>query len=110
VNGIKGIEPRGESVSLRRGLSDGYERYELPLPAVVGVKEGINLPRYPSMRGRLKAKKTDVRVINAAPVRGGLRKIRLRHAPQVDSQTVILGDGPAAAPKVVDILEELRVL
>ena len=35
----------------------GEESFELDLPAVVSVKEGINLPRYPSLPGRMRAKK-----------------------------------------------------
>ena len=30
------------------------------MPAVLGVKEGINLPRYPTLKGRLASKKVDV--------------------------------------------------
>ena len=53
VNGIKGIEvdEAGSTVTARREIDGGFEVYELPLPAAVGVKEGINLPRYPTMRG-----------------------------------------------------------
>src|SRR5262249_3639154 len=32
----------------------------LPLPCVVTVKEGINLPRYPSLPGRLRAKRASI--------------------------------------------------
>ena len=62
----------------------GWEVFELPLPAVVAVREGINLPRYPSVPGRLRAKKKEiVRIVPtpqggrpdegppAAPVRAG---------------------------------------
>ena len=38
----------------------------MPLPAVVGVKEGINLPRYPSVPGRLRAKKKEIERRDAA--------------------------------------------
>ena len=60
VAGLKGITV-GDGRSppgARRG--GGWEIYELPLPAVVGVKEGINLPRYPSVPGRLRARKKEI--------------------------------------------------
>ena len=53
VNGIKGIEVDDAAVRARREIDGGFEVYELALPAALGVKEGINLPRYPTMRGRL---------------------------------------------------------
>ena len=43
-----------------RARSGGWEIFELGLPAVFTVKEGINLPRYPSVPGRMRAKKKEV--------------------------------------------------
>ena len=45
VNGIKGIElaDDGSAVSAQRESSSGFEVYHLALPAVLGVKEVINL-------------------------------------------------------------------
>src|SRR5262249_39819604 len=59
VTGIKGIEVTDGTVRARREAGGGWEVFELPLPAVIGVREGINLPRYPSLPGRLRAKKTE---------------------------------------------------
>src|SRR5260221_1233097 len=61
ANGIKGLAFHDGLVAARREApTGGWETYELPLPAVVGVKEGLNLPRYPSVPGRLRAKKKEV--------------------------------------------------
>ena len=56
VSGIKGIDVKDGSLTLRRETGTGSELYELPTPAVVAVKEGINLPRYPTLKRRLNAK------------------------------------------------------
>ena len=55
--------------SAARGAGGGWEVFELPLPAVVAVREGINLPRYPSVPGRLRAKKKEIVRIDPAPGR-----------------------------------------
>ena len=113
VNGIKGLElPEGETghIIARREVDAGFEVYELPLPACVGVKEGINLPRYPTMRGRLASKKAELHSVEAAGEPGGQKQVRLVSPPEKVSETVILGTGPDAAPAVVDLLEELGVL
>ena len=60
VNGGKGLDVADGVAQVRRESDAGREIYELPLPAVVGVKEGINLPRYPTMKGRLASKKVEV--------------------------------------------------
>jgi len=112
VNAIKGIEPDidGGVVTAKREVDGGFEVYRLPVPAVLGVKEGLNLPRYPTMKGRLASKKVGVRVIEAAAPPGGQSRMGLRQPPVQESSTVKLGDGPGAAPAVVDLFEELGLL
>ena len=110
VNGIKGIELAGGTVRLRRDTDAGQETYELPLPAVVGVKEGINLPRYPTMKGRLASKRVEIIRLDLDDAPGGQAMVRLRRPVERPSSTVILGHGPEAAPAVVDLLDELGVL
>ncbi len=110
VSGIKGIDVRDDGFRLRRDTPSGSELYEVPRPAVVAVKEGINLPRYPTLKGRLNAKKAEVRQIEQVKSGSGQTMVRLV-SPEVEiSETVILGDGADAAPAVVDLLEELQVL
>jgi electron transfer flavoprotein beta subunit len=110
VNGIKGIELIDGAVRLRRDTDAGLETYELPLPAAVGVKEGINLPRYPTMKGRLASKRVEVARVDVDESPGGQAMVRLRRPAERPSSTVILGHGPDAAPAVVDLLDELGVL
>lgn len=107
VNGAKGLEVENGIARIRRESDAGVEIYMLPIPAAVGVKEGINLPRYPTMKGRLASKKVEItrRVSNAKI--GGLKLNKLRRPPERASNTKILGTGPDAAPAVVDLFEEL---
>jgi electron transfer flavoprotein beta subunit len=110
VNGIKGIDVEGDSLRARRESDAGVEVYEVPLPAVLGVKEGINLPRYPTLKGRLASKKVEVAQMPPSGEPGGQQLITLLPAAEQVSATVILGRGPDAAPAVVDMLEEIGVL
>jgi electron transfer flavoprotein beta subunit len=110
IGGIKGIDIEEDSVVCRRETDAGFEVYHLPLPAVVAVKEGINLPRYPTLPSRLKAKKVEVAVGEPAREPGGLAMLRLVNPPEVASTTTILGHGPEAAPAVAHLLEELGLL
>jgi electron transfer flavoprotein beta subunit len=112
VNGAKALSVDDGSVHVERETEAGRERYVLPMPAVVGVKEGINLPRYPTMRGRLASKKAEIAVQAAATaaIDGALTMEMLERPPETESSTVFLGDGPDAAAAVVDVLDELGVL
>jgi electron transfer flavoprotein beta subunit len=110
VTGIKGIEVRDGTALARREAGGGWEVFELPLPAVIAVREGINLPRYLSLPGRLRAKKTEIERISPERRAGGLAKIRLA-LPVEEAKTVeILGDGAGAAPRVVEMLRDLGLV
>jgi electron transfer flavoprotein beta subunit len=110
VNGGKGLTVEDGIAHVQRESDAGRETYELPLPAVIGVKEGITLPRYPTMKGRLASKKADVATIAPVGDEGGLHKVALRRPVEQRSETIILGAGPEAAPAVVDVLVEIGVL
>jgi electron transfer flavoprotein beta subunit len=115
ATGIKGLTLGSASVVARReAAGGGWESFELPLPAVVAVKEGINLPRYPSVPGRLRAKRKEVeRVVPARPAAGvpvGPEKIVLRVPEEEGAVVEVLGRGPDAAPAVVEMLVRIGVL
>ncbi|HEX9926042.1 MAG TPA: hypothetical protein VGD99_25525, partial [Anaerolineae bacterium] len=73
-------------------------------------KEGINLPRYPSLPGRLKAKKKAIPHLGPERTEDGLKKIRLKVPKEQAGGAEILGEGPQAAPKIVEILKKVGVL
>ena len=110
VNGIKGIDVEGDTIRARRESEAGVEVYHVAMPCVLGVKEGINLPRYPTLKGRLASKKVEVAQIAPQGAPGGQQMVTLRQAAEQVSQTITLGNGPDAAPAVVDLLEELGLL
>ena len=91
-------------------VQGGFEVYELPRPAVLGIKEGLNLPRYPTMKGRLASKKVELNSISASAAEGGQVRVKLHRPEETVSETVILGTGAEAAAAVVDVLDELGVL
>ncbi len=110
VNGAKGIEVGAGEATVHRPVDAGAEVYRIPLPAVVGVREGINLPRYPTLKGRLASKKAEIGRIDSRPEPGGQRLVRLEQPVEKVEETVVLGSGPDAAPALVDVLAELGVL
>jgi len=110
VTGIKALEVRERSAVAKREASDGWEVYEVGLPAVFTVKEGINLPRYPSVPGRLKAKRKPVERVMPERRGGGLEMVELKLPEEKVGGVEILGSGPEAAPAVVELLRRIGVL
>ena len=88
----------------------GQDTYELPLPAVLTVLEGGVEPRYPTVSGRMKAKKVAIEEREPALAeRVGAQRVRLTLPPPVPSQVQVLGEGPSAADAVVKLLVDLGV-
>ncbi len=110
ISGVKSLEIHDGVATARREFGGGWEVFEVPLPAVVAVREGINLPRYPSVPGRLRAKKKEIERSVPEPRRGGPDKVRLRLPAESEGRVEILGAGAEAAPAVVDMLERIGVL
>jgi electron transfer flavoprotein beta subunit len=110
VTGVKELEIKNGTAIAKREAAGGREIFEVPLPAVLTVKEGINLPRYPSMPGRLKAKKKVVENVRPQWNDGGLEKVRLKLPPEAEHQVEVLGKGPEAAPAVVEVFRKLGIL
>ena len=110
VTGIKNLEIDRGGARARREYRGSAEVFDLPLPAVISVKEGINLPRYPSLPGRLRAKRAAIETLRPPWSAEGLRKDGLRVPAQERTQAQVLGSGAEAVPALVRLLEELGVL
>jgi electron transfer flavoprotein beta subunit len=121
ATGIKAITVADDGASLcaARTYRGVLETFALPLPCVVTVKEGINLPRYPSLPGRLRAKRAAIRRVPAGAVgvaasgtvvSGDFTTTRLRVPDAPKQQATVLGHGPDAVPALVAVLTEIGVL
>lgn len=113
VTGIKSLDVEEGTAIAKREISGGEEVYEIDLPAVVAVKEGINEPRYASMRAKMQARNQDVPSLepDGAAGPGTFEKVRLEAPETAESEAEILGEGPDAVDEVVEILDsEVEVL
>jgi electron transfer flavoprotein beta subunit len=110
LTGIKRLELSGDTIRATREYRGALELFEVALPAVVTVKEGINLPRYPSLPGRLRAKRAEITVLRPRWQADGLRKQGLRVPAGSARRAEILGHGAAAVPALLDVLSEFGVL
>jgi len=84
VTGVRSFSVEGDRVAAVGDGPDGVEHFEVPLPAVLTVKEGGITPRYPSLPGRLKAKKAPVEnaPVEKAPVENApVEKAPVENAP-----------------------------
>ena len=109
VTSISTVEVDGDHAVARAQGQNGPEIYEVPLPAVVAVMEGGVSPRYPTLKGRMKAKKVAVERIPTSMEPIGTGRLKLMLPPAAPSEVAILGEGPETASAVVDLLVKLGV-
>ena len=109
VTGLKKIEISDGRARVERDAGGPRDVYEVPLPAVLTVLEGLNLPRYPSVPGRLRAKSKPVAVVEPERPESKLEKLRLVVPEGQGKQAEILGHGADAAPKIVEVMLQLGV-
>jgi electron transfer flavoprotein beta subunit len=108
----------GGAVRGRRQTEFGYDVIRAPLPAVVGVSDAINEPRYPSLKGIMGAKKKPQDSASVAELGldagsvgvggSGTTLLELREPPPRGESRRIEGDG--AAEQIADFLAEKRLL
>jgi electron transfer flavoprotein beta subunit len=109
VTGLKKIEIGDSRARVERDVGGSRDVYEVPLPAVLTVLEGLNLPRYPSVPGRLRAKSKPLAVVEPVRPESKLEKLRLVVPEGQGKQAEVLGNGAEAAPRVVEVMLQLGV-
>jgi electron transfer flavoprotein beta subunit len=110
VSAISSLEIVDGKGKAKRELEGAQELVEFSLPAVLTVDEGLNTARYPSLKGIMAAKKKplEVKPVELANAQVKVRKLEL---PPERSAGRIVGEGVAAVPELVRLLQtEAKVL
>ena len=66
---------------VERMMDDGFDVVQLPLPALLTVVKDINEPRVPSLKGKMKAKKAEIKMLTAADIQAEEECIGLAGSP-----------------------------
>ena len=110
VTGLKKVTVEGAAVRCEQEVEGGRDVYVVPLPAVLTVKEGLNLPRYPSVPGKMRARSKPVAVLQPERPEPRLELVQLAVPAGQGRRAEPLGAGAAAAPAVVELLRKAGVL
>lgn len=110
VTGLKKVTLDGSSVRCEQEVEGGRDVYVVPMPAVLTVKEGLNLPRYPSVPGKMRARNKPVAVSTPSRPAPRLELVSLAVPAGQGRRAESLGTGAAAAPAVVELLRKAGVL
>jgi electron transfer flavoprotein beta subunit len=108
ISWVTTIEVAGEQLSFERDTEDGKQGVTAVTPLVVLTAEGLNEPRYPSLKGIMAAKKKPIETMTAlsVPVAAGISWTEPL-APSKSASGVVVQDKPAAEA-VAELVEWLR--
>lgn len=104
------LEIEGDKVKAEREIDGGHEIVECSLPAIIGAQRGLNEPRYPSLKGIMRAKKIQ---IEERPVTLETEQLKVASYdyPPPKEPGKIVGDSADAVPELLCLLrEEAKVL
>jgi electron transfer flavoprotein beta subunit len=106
-------------VTCKRQTEFGYDVIEAPTPAVVAVSDAINVPRYPSLKGIMGAKKKPQETIALAEIgldsaevgaEGSRTEVLALTDPPARADSRKIEDDGNAAEQIVAFLAEKRLI
>jgi len=110
VSAVFRLSIEGGKGTAGRTLEGGTETIQFPLPAVLTIDEGLNTPRLPNLKGIMAAKK---KPLESRPAQLGESRVRVTkiELPADRPPGRILGEGVAAVPELIKVLQnEAKVL
>ena len=109
-----------ETMTVERPIEDSYETVETPLPCLITVTKEINVPRLPSFRRKIQARKMPVTVWEAPDLKGETRRfgldgsptrvIKVFPPPPRPGGETLMGDAKDQAKALIQKLKERRIL
>lgn len=113
---VKNIEEiRDDYIRAQRLMDEGYDVVESSLPVLLTVVKELNTPRLPSLKGKMAAKKVEIKKIEASDInadedrvglRGSPTQVKNIFAPKVKTDRMMF-EG-SAEEQVDKLLQELR--
>lgn len=116
---VSKLDAEDTKATVRRQTDKGYEVISASLPAVVSVLKGINEPRYPSLKGIMQAKRTQIDVwslgdigVDAGEVgtAGAKEKVLSYVATQSRQAGKVIKDDGSASVIIADFLVASKCL
>jgi electron transfer flavoprotein beta subunit len=105
-----------EKARMERLMEEGYEIIDTPLPCLITVVKEINEPRLPSFKGKLAAKKAEIKKLTVQDLKvdkeslgldgSPTRVIKVFTPPPRKGGEVLEGEPAETAAKLADLLKD----
>lgn len=120
VTYVKKTEEIKEGMArFERMTEEGFEVIETPLPCLITVVKEINIPRLPSLRGKIRAKQAPVVTLTAKDIDANPDQLGLKGSPTVVRKIftppkrtggqILQGDTSEVVSKLVEALKDVVI-
>ena len=113
-------EVRNDYIRVQRLMDEGYDIVESSIPVLLTVVKELNEPRMPSLKGKMAAKKAEIKKMSAAQIeaeqnnlglKGSPTQVKNIFAPQAKSEKMMLEGTPEEqADALIQKLREIKCL
>ncbi len=104
------MEINGDKITVEREVEGGHEILEMNMPAIIGAQRGLNEPRYPALKGIMRAKKIQIEE-REIPLDDEKLTVESYMYPPPKNPGKIVGDSADAVPELLRLLhEEAKVI
>ncbi|MCL4476015.1 MAG: electron transfer flavoprotein subunit beta/FixA family protein, partial [Nitrospirae bacterium] len=79
IRKIEDIKP--DSIRVQRLMDEGYDIVESPIPVLLTVVKELNEPRLPSLKGKMAARKAEIKKWTSSDIEADEDKIGLKGSP-----------------------------
>lgn len=121
VTYVSKLEVEGDTARVEREHEDGYDVIEVKLPVLLSVVKSINEPRFPTVKGRMKANRTEIAVWTATDLdvdpeklgfKGSPTQVRKTFTPPQRSNGVVIQKATAreAVAELIQKLSDAKIV
>ncbi len=118
---VKAIdEVSTERIRVKRMMEEGYDIVESPIPVLVTVVKEINEPRLPSLKGKMRAKKAEIKRLgfdaletdeHLVGLKGSPTQVKDIFAPEMKKDRKVLKGSPEEiVEQLIGVLKEMKCL
>lgn len=110
VTVVTKLSVENDKVIAEREVEGGTEIIESSLPCIITAQKGLNEPRYPSLRGKMMAKKKIIDEREVSMEKQNIELLSMQYPPS-RGEAKVVGEGVEAVPELVRLLrEEAKVI
>lgn len=104
---VNSVILKDNGVRIKREIEGGFEEEDtLSLPCLLTIQTGINKPRYPSTKARIKARSRELEIREVSDILKPSFQVKRLYFPEAKKATMIEGSPKEVSVKFIEVLKD----